>query len=324
MASTTAALRHLSLGTTQPQSSRTVNRPAFAYAHSAPQSTQVLSNQTFLQRSIRRPPVPLFHSNSTGDFAVVQQQQKNFEYNDSAMGGGANVAYHETMEDLSYQDGGSFGDINMYTDFNAINSGAATVSPKDLLNGGDSVPPSTAFTNLTTPGSTYLDTPDSYQASPLFSDDLSNSFDFGGVSNANFFPELDTLMAAPPMERTISSSSAAQIVVHPGGPSHVRKRSSATNSPALFHARPSSVAGVAAKKRDKPLPPIMVDENDSIALKRARNTAAARKSRAKKVEERDVLEGRIADLEAALAASERDRDYWKAQAQAEAGDELED
>ncbi|OQO11989.1 hypothetical protein B0A48_02628 [Cryoendolithus antarcticus] len=228
------------------------------------------------------------------------------------------------MEDLSYQDGGSFGDINMYTDFNAINSGAATVSPKDLLNGGDSVPPSTAFTNLTTPGSTYLDTPDSYQASPLFSDDLGNSFDFGGVSNANFFPELDTLMAAPPMERTISSSSAAQIVVHPGGPSHVRKRSSATNSPALFHARPSSVAGVAAKKRDKPLPPIMVDENDSIALKRARNTAAARKSRAKKVEERDVLEGRIADLEAALAASERDRDYWKAQAQAEAGDELED
>lgn len=59
----------------------------------------------------------------------------------------------------------------------------------------------------------------------------------------------------------------------------------------------------------------MVDEHDSIALKRARNTAAARKSRAKKVEERDTLESRIADLEAALATSQDELAYWKAKAQ---------
>jgi hypothetical protein len=55
---------------------------------------------------------------------------------------------------------------------------------------------------------------------------------------------------------------------------------------------------VNARKRDKPLPPIVVDESDAVALKRARNTAAARKSRAKKVNEREDMEGRIAELEA--------------------------
>ena len=43
-------------------------------------------------------------------------------------------------------------------------------------------------------------------------------------------------------------------------------------------------------------------------MKRARNTAAARKSRAKKVEEREGLESKIAELE-------RERDYWKNHAQ---------
>jgi len=260
--------------------------------------------------------VPLFHSN--GNFSAPQQ---NIDFTDVNMGGGANVAYHDTMADLgAFENGASFGDFNMFTDLSAFNSGSgshggATVSPKDIYR-TESVPPSTSFTNLTTPGSTYLETPDSYNASPLFSDNLESSFDFGGEnSTSNFFPELDSLMGPPPMERTTSASSNAQIVVHPGGPSHNRKRSSATASPATFTARPSSVAGVSAKKRDKPLPPIMVNENDSIALKRARNTAAARKSRAKKVEERDTLESRIAELESALAASQNEAAFWKARAQ---------
>ncbi|KAK6435488.1 Transcriptional regulatory protein sin3 [Oleoguttula sp. CCFEE 5521] len=73
-----------------------------------------------------------------------------------------------------------------------------------------------------------------------------------------------------------------------------------TASPSLFDPRPSIVAGPTVKKRNKPLPPIVVDESDSVALARARNTAAARKSRAKKAEQRDVLEGRVADREVAL------------------------
>lgn len=331
-----------SLDPTQLLSSSFAKRAAFSYAHSAPTSSSALSNQRASnQRLPTRPPVPLFHSNSTGNLSAQQIPDPS----ELDMGGAgkyrvrhvspltsdltpvpANVAYHDTMDDLSFEGGANFGDFNMFTDFTAVNTtGAgdvATVSPKDLMN-GDSVPPSTAFTNLTTPGSTYLETPDSYQASPLFNDGLNTSFDFSANGNINnFFPELDSLVSQPMDRATSASSFANQIVIHPGGSLHNRKQSSASGSPATFVAvRPSSVAGVGAKKRDKPLPPILVDESDTVALKRARNTAAARKSRARKVEERDTLETRIARLEAELSRSETEkaqlsdeRDYWKARA----------
>ncbi|QIX01694.1 hypothetical protein AMS68_007211 [Peltaster fructicola] len=280
------AARATSLDSTQ-QPLFNANQQAFPHANS-------VYNISTATRT--RPPVPLFHANSTGNIPAM---------------GGANVAYHDTMGDL-FEAGSSFGDFHMFSnDFTAVNA-PGTVSPKDLMNG--SVPPSTTFTNLTTPGSTYLETPDdSYEASPLYNDNLGNAFDYSETNN--FFPDLDALV---PMGRTASSSSVSHVVVHPGGPASARKRSVAPASPAI---RPSSVAGVNARKRDKPLPPIMVDENDPVALKRARNTAAARKSRARKVEERDVLEARIADLEAQLrdsqtenAALSGERDYWKAKA----------
>jgi general control protein GCN4 len=290
--------------------------------------------------------VPLFQSNTTGNIPASQNKQ-TVNLSDITMGGSgtsaslsanmsspsltslsANVAYHDTMGDLgAFENGASFGDFNMFTDLSALNqatTNSLTVSPKDLFNGADSVPPSTSFTNLTTPGSTYLETPESYSASPLFNDTLDNTFDFSSNCNStNFFPELDSLVAAPSMERTVSNSSNNPIVVHPGGPAHSRKRSSTTASPAAF-VRLSSVAGVGAKKRDKPLPPILVDEHDTVALKRARNTAAARKSRAKKVEERDILESRIAELEGLLATQTRETEYWKAKAQGANMDDLSD
>merc|ERR1712227_601070 len=155
------------------------------------------------QRNFSRPPVPLFHSNSTGNIPASKHQH-TINHSDNTMVGSANVAYHDTMADLgAFENGASFGDFNMFTDFAALSgsNNAATVSPKDLFNGADSVPPSTSFTNLTTPGSTYLETPESYNASPLFNDTLDNTFDFSSncTSNANFFPELDSLVAAPSM-----------------------------------------------------------------------------------------------------------------------------
>merc|ERR1712107_497853 len=139
-------------------------------------------------------------------------------------------------------------------------------SPKDVFN-NDSVPPSTSFTNLTTPGSTYLETPEEeFQTSPLFSDNLGYG---GGNQNDTWFPlfpETEATPAPPAMERTISASSAAQVMVHPGGESLHRKRSSTTTSPTFSPVvKHSSVAGVAARKRDKPLPPIMVDDSDPVA-----------------------------------------------------------
>jgi general control protein GCN4 len=74
--------------------------------------------------------------------------------------------------------------------------------------------------------------------------------------------------------------------------------------------RPSIVAGVAAGRRDKPLPPIVVDDpNDIVAMKRAKNTLAARKSRQRKVMKLEELEAEVRKLT-------EERDYWKKLAQA--------
>jgi len=298
-----------------------------------------LTGSTLHRRQPRTsiPPVPLFHSNSTGHLQQTQQQQQQIEKffeNTVKMGGGKsnrssiesrtcltersdiNVAYNGTATDLVGVDALLFDafqfnpEYNSSTDslpfgnqFTAVNSSTGTVSPKDIFNDGtSSMPPSAAFTNLTTPGSAMLDTPDdSYETSPLFQDDL-------GQDNSqpddwfSLFPENEKVVpSAPAMDRTVSSGSNSRVIVHPGGES--RKRSSATASPMAAFARPSSTVGV--HKREKVLPPIVVDENDVVALKRARNTAAARKSRDKKVKERDTLESRIKELEAEV-------EHWKA------------
>ncbi|CAI4219855.1 unnamed protein product [Parascedosporium putredinis] len=73
--------------------------------------------------------------------------------------------------------------------------------------------------------------------------------------------------------------------------------------------RHSLIAGVNARRREKPLPPIVVDDpSDVIAMKRARNTLAARKSRERKAQRLEELEERIAKLE-------QERDYWKGMAE---------
>ncbi|CAK4032344.1 hypothetical protein DOTSEDRAFT_30380 [Lecanosticta acicola] len=318
-----------SLDPTLPPSFNTANTAAFQANHNL-NSAQTNEIDTRLNRPTTRPPVPLFHSNSTGNLGNQQYQQPNTDITSFAMGGGGNshplfspasssltmpadinVAYNGTFGDLS-----SAGDADLFNfngsydfqlmdsadSFTAPNDGSAnagTISPKDLLN--DSLPPSTSFTNLTTPGSTVLETPDDYQTSPLFNDSMVAE-QAGWYS---LFPEdSNDAPAAPLMKR----SSSSQIIVHPGGESNHRKRSSTAASPTFSPVvKHSQVAGVGARKRDKPLPPIVVDEADPIALKRARNTAAARKSRAKKVAERDDLETTIADLQAQV-------DFWKTKA----------
>ncbi|KAM3527363.1 hypothetical protein MY4038_006346 [Beauveria bassiana] len=69
--------------------------------------------------------------------------------------------------------------------------------------------------------------------------------------------------------------------------------------------RYAAAAGVNARKLNKPLPPIIVeDPDDFIAMKRARNTLAARKSRERKALRFDELKDTIAKLKA-------ERDRWK-------------
>ena len=80
--------------------------------------------------------------------------------------------------------------------------------------------------------------------------------------------------------------------------------------------RHSSVSGVKARNRDKPLPPIVYDASDPVAVKRARNTEAARKSRARKLELQESMERRIAELEKQLEEARQSEQYWKSIAQA--------
>jgi len=84
--------------------------------------------------------------------------------------------------------------------------------------------------------------------------------------------------------------------------SNPRRRSGIASSP------PSgSLAATAGVKRrtDKQLPPIVVeDPSDTVAMKRARNTLAARKSRQRKTQKMEEYEDKIEKLEA-------ERDHWK-------------
>ena len=232
------------------------------------------------------------------------------------------MAYEGTFGDLSAAGGAEYfpmepNDFSRFLNgadgFTSINkTDGLTVSPRDVVNNGDSFPPSASFSYMTTPGSTFLETPDEdYLTSPMLSDNLGTDF------QGDMFPPLPSLfddsdstnVTAPYMERTTSASSVNQIVVHPGTD---RKRSSTialSQSPALYSpaVKHSSVAGVKARKRDQPLGPIIVNENDPIALKRARNTDAARKSRAKKVEKGEEMENEIAILKEQV-------EFWKKQA----------
>jgi len=79
----------------------------------------------------------------------------------------------------------------------------------------------------------------------------------------------------------------------------VPKRQKSLGSSSSASPAPSS-----SRRVTKPLPPIVVDPSDTTAVKRARNTEAARKSRAKKMAQLEALEQRIRELE-------EERDFFK-------------
>lgn len=185
--------------------------------------------------------------------------------------------------------------------FNSIHSTPAsnsvqTISPSELNRVNHefmtdlSAPPSTAFTNLTTPGSSYVDFGiGSTETSPMF-DDLEN---VGPEAEwpSLFPPDLVTepptrpanALVAPKMSRNASSGQSS---------SRQSRQSHQSHS-----GRHSFSAGVRPSRRERPLPVINVDPNDEKAVKRARNTMAARKSRKRKVARTEELLDTIARLE---------------------------
>jgi general control protein GCN4 len=144
---------------------------------------------------------------------------------------------------------------------------------------------------------------DSFETSPMFNGESLMASD----TWFSLFPEQDTdyvtpsaltAPVAPALERTISTNSTG------------KSSASSANSPLVLetssHRRKSSTTGSPAtnasiskaRRRKGTLAPIMVDPADKVALKRARNTLAARDSRQRKFDHVSSLEKRNAELEA--------------------------
>ncbi|KAF4425080.1 Cross-pathway control 1 [Fusarium acutatum] len=282
-------------------SSSPVNRPTNQfYASSAPSSSTALNKQN----RPARPPVPLF-SQSTG--SVPQQTAKMMNAADvelpeefTAFDGGANTAFSSPAVPSVFDFGGSS---------SSSIGNLATISPQDLFAHDNfmSAPNSSALTALTSP-SIYNESPefDGYDVSPNF-----GSADFDGAADPWFplFPQDNNVAPAQP-NSVENSPELKSDEVDSDNQSPAPSRRKSGTSPSTRH---SSVAGVNARKRDKPLPPIVIDDpSDIVAMKRARNTLAARKSRERKAAKLEELEDKIAKLEA-------ERDHWKRIALAQTG-----
>ena len=230
----------------------------------------------------------------------------------SGMGEGQsfNVLFnHSGDQDLQYSD--NYFDQVGFTapDFEAFTQPMPTldnenvspcVSLQDIQ--FNSEPASTTLTNLTTPGSDPLNSPFalSTDTSPIFAGDLNLA------AEADSWPPLissDELMNDMPTEHS-TEEPLLDLSVAPC-------MSRNASSPGQFSSRGSNqcrhsfTSGVGSKRRDKPLPAIVIDDpTDSIKVKRARNTLAARKSRQKRVQIHDELETQVADLKNQVS-------YWR-------------
>lgn len=182
-----------------------------------------------------------------------------------------------------------------------------TISPKDLMFDA-SVPPSGTFTDLSTPP---YDSPATFSQnpSPLFTD-----VDYMGQEDwAPLFHDASTAGNVFDAQFDVAAALAeTQPKPEPMSPAPKRLSSvKASPIPATGHAKHSSVSGISRSRKE--LSPIDFDPADPVAAKRARNTEAARKSRAKKLERQASAERTISDLRKQIA--DRDETIAKLQAQ---------
>lgn len=183
----------------------------------------------------------------------------------------------------------------------------ATVSPHDLVNDFDaafSAPSHLAFPTIPTPSSEYFNSPDlssSVEMTPLF-DDLEYT-DYNNLPT--LFPELQTghFESQPAIAPNNSFGSLSELN-HVGNVSAqaspmVRQKSSPGRPPICHDRKASLSAGItkANQKNRKDLPDIVVEsEDDKDTAKRKKNTAAARKSRQRKLDQMSAMSAEITRL----------------------------
>lgn len=179
-----------------------------------------------------------------------------------------------------------------------------TISPSQLIMDDSmvmSAPQSTAFQNLSTPDSSFLESPampsSGFNTTPLEDGLLDTQLNFSELENmAPLFPQNSMDQFADPRMShgsftnsnfaTVNSRSTATAMEPQKSNGMERQKSSPGRPPSQpYHIRKrSDTCGVSkpAKPR-KPLPEISIDsEDDKETAKRKKNTAAARKSRQRK------------------------------------------
>lgn len=207
-----------------------------------------------------------------------------------------------TLAPDAHTDGHYDGSLDFGAHFEPANTPAPaqastvqTVSPKDIMVDSMSEPPSGAFTDLTTPGTSSFESPymaNSSETSPLF---LEDSFNEDPDQWPSLFGPCEDLSNKTPAPCYASSPTTALVAPKMSRNDSSPGQSSSRSSHQGHH---SFTAGVAPRRRDKPLPAITVeDPNDTVAVKRARNTLAARKSREKRVERTEALINQVNHLE---------------------------
>lgn len=181
----------------------------------------------------------------------------------------------------------------------------STVSPSEILMNNPTMPTPTF-------SSPYLfDSPsEGYETSPLFGvDDVSDSNGWFSL-----FPDTNPDSEEPGLVTPSQNHHHTQHSPHQNTGDEMMEEEDSRDSSDSPGTSPkfsgssrgekrSSTSGI--RKRSMPLPPIVVeDPSDIIAMKRARNTLAARKSRAKKAEKMDEMEVMIERLQAEV-------EHWK-------------
>lgn len=207
-----------------------------------------------------------------------------------------------------------------------------TVSPSELMRTDSYImsnPPSTAFPNLATPDSSYLESPalasSGLNTSPMDNGLLDSTLDFSHLDSMAplFPPDYDQFGQAmvdekPTRDASFTSLQSQSTRSTSGNNSPmVRQKSSPgrppapypANVPALHSRKHSESAGIKKNVSKKNLPEIEVDSaDDKETAKRKKNTAAARKSRQRKLEMTDAMSAEIQRLRTKLLQAGIDPD----------------
>ncbi|EWC44010.1 hypothetical protein DRE_01362 [Drechslerella stenobrocha 248] len=187
--------------------------------------------------------------------------------------------------------------------------------------------PYTGRTNETLDDSTDLDTPlfgvedavlDDW--TPLFSSE--EQFNFSNPAPAvvpmEHTPSTDgTLINPAALMLNGESESPLTAVIPSRQLSTDSNKSRAPSSPSTksavkgMSAKRASLSGVNRRKAALELPPVQYDPSNPVDIKRARNTMAARKSRARRVEKMEELSITVDKLQAEAQSLKEEKEYYK-------------